>query len=158
MENVLLVVHILACIALIVVVLLQRSEGGALGIGGGGGGGLMSGRGAASALTRVTMGLAALFFVTSLVLTTIATRSNKVDTSIAGEIERESDGGLSVPGDGGLVTTPEASTGLDDILGSEDNADETGSDSATSTNLDAILGEDPPADEVEPVEETSPQQ
>jgi len=65
MENVILVVHILACIGLIGVVLLQRSEGGGLGIGGGGGGGgggLMSGRGAASALTRTTMILAAVFF------------------------------------------------------------------------------------------------
>jgi preprotein translocase subunit SecG len=53
-------------------VLLQRSEGGALGIGGGGG--FMTGRGAANFLTRVTAGLAAAFFVTSMVLTLLATR------------------------------------------------------------------------------------
>lgn len=90
MENVLLVVHVITCIALIGVVLLQRSEGGALGIGGGGGGGLMSGRGAASALTRTTMILAAVFFATSLTLTSIATRNNPNNASL-GEIASESD-------------------------------------------------------------------
>ena len=109
MENVLLVVHILTCIALIGVVLLQRSEGGALGIGGGGGGGLMSGRGAASALTRVTMILAAVFFATSLVLTTLATRSNQTGQSI-GDIAAEEDEASDldlVPGDiGGSQPAP----------------------------------------------------
>ena len=47
--------------------LLQRSEGGGLGIGGGGGG-LMSVRGTANFLTRVTGILAAGFFLTSLTL------------------------------------------------------------------------------------------
>lgn len=98
MENVLLVVHIITCIALIGVVLLQRSEGGALGgIGGGGGGGLMSGRGAASALTRTTMILAGVFIATSLILTTIATRSNQADATIGGEIERTDEGSLDLP-------------------------------------------------------------
>lgn len=105
MENVLLVVHILACIALICVVLLQRSEGGALGIGGGGGGGLMSGRGATSALTKVTMGIAALFFVTSLVLTTLAQRGNEAQQSIAEEIVDEEASDLD-------ATAPSASDDL----------------------------------------------
>ncbi len=97
MENLLLVVHILTCIALIGVVLLQRSEGGALGIGGGGGGGLMSGRGAASSLSRVTMILAAVFFVTSLTLTTLATRGGNVDSSLAEEVERRDADELDLP-------------------------------------------------------------
>jgi preprotein translocase subunit SecG len=75
MSTVLLVIHSLIALALIGVVLLQRSEGGALGIGGGGGGGFMTGRGAANFLTRVTAGLAAAFFATSLLLSIIATRS-----------------------------------------------------------------------------------
>ena len=86
MENVILVVHILTCIAMIGVVLLQRSEGGALGMGGGGGGGLVSGRGAASVLTRTTMILAAVFFVTSLVLTTMATRGAQSALGLGEEI------------------------------------------------------------------------
>jgi preprotein translocase subunit SecG len=74
MATALLVVHIMIALALIGVVLLQRSEGGALGIGGGGGGGFMTGRGAANFLTRVTAGLAAGFFFTSLVLSLLATQ------------------------------------------------------------------------------------
>jgi preprotein translocase subunit SecG len=74
MSTVLLIVHVMIAAALIGVVLLQRSEGGALGIGGGGGG-FMTGRGAANLLTRVTAGLAAAFFATSLLLSIIATRS-----------------------------------------------------------------------------------
>ena len=37
MQNVILVIHILACLAMIGLVLVQQSEGGGLGIGGGGG-------------------------------------------------------------------------------------------------------------------------
>jgi preprotein translocase subunit SecG len=75
MSTVLLVIHSLIAVALIGVVLLQRSEGGALGIGGGGSGGFMTGRGAANFLTRVTAGLAAGFFATSLLLSIIASRN-----------------------------------------------------------------------------------
>jgi len=42
---------------------------------GGGGGGFMTGRGAANFLTRVTAGLAAAFFATSLFLALISTRT-----------------------------------------------------------------------------------
>jgi len=72
MTTVLLILHLMIAAALVGVVLLQRSEGGALGIGGGGG--FMTGRGAANFLTRVTAGLAAAFFATSMILTLIATR------------------------------------------------------------------------------------
>lgn len=69
--TVLLVVHMMIAAALVGVVLLQRSEGGALGIGGGGGG-FMTGRGTANLLTRMTAGLAAAFFLTSIGLTLLA--------------------------------------------------------------------------------------
>lgn len=72
MENVLLIVELILALLIIVVVLLQRSEGGALGMGGGGGGGLVTARGAGSALTKVTWGLAAAFFAVSLALTVLA--------------------------------------------------------------------------------------
>ena len=81
MATVLLIIHIMIALALIGVVLLQRSEGGALGIGGGGGG-FMTGRGAANLLTRVTAGLAAGFFATSLLLSLVATRSSEAPRSI----------------------------------------------------------------------------
>lgn len=76
MQTVLIVVHLLIVLALVGVVLLQRSEGGGLGMGGGSGvSGFMTGRGQANALTRATAILAALFFVTSLGLTVLASMS-----------------------------------------------------------------------------------
>ncbi len=78
MTNVILVAHILVSIVLVIVVLMQRSEGGALGIGGGGGGGggLMTGSGVTGALVRTTIIFGAIFFISSLTLTTIATHEN----------------------------------------------------------------------------------
>ncbi|MGR3320783.1 MAG: preprotein translocase subunit SecG [Limimaricola soesokkakensis] len=75
MENVVLIVHLILALSLIGVVLLQRSEGGGLGMGGGGGG-VMSGRAAATALGKVTWGLAAAFIVTSIALTIIAAENS----------------------------------------------------------------------------------
>lgn len=71
MQNIVLVVHLILALCLIAVVLLQRSEGGALGMGGGGGG-LVSSRGAATALSKMTWVLAVGFLCTSLLLTVLA--------------------------------------------------------------------------------------
>ena len=68
----LFVVHVLIALALVGVVLLQKSEGGALGMGGGGMSGFMTGRSTANVLTRTTMILAVLFFVTSLALVLVS--------------------------------------------------------------------------------------
>ena len=74
MENVILVVHLILALCLIGTVLLQRSEGGGLGLGGGGGagGGLVSSRGAATALGKVTWLFAIGFIITSISLTIVA--------------------------------------------------------------------------------------
>jgi preprotein translocase subunit SecG len=84
MATVLLVIHIMVAASLVGLVLLQRSEGGALGIGGSGGsgGGLMSGRGAANLLTRVTAVFAAVFFATSISLTLIAQQGSGPSTGL----------------------------------------------------------------------------
>ncbi|MBY0564569.1 MAG: preprotein translocase subunit SecG [Hyphomonadaceae bacterium] len=71
MEIVVLGVHLLVAVCLIFLVLMQRSEGGALGMGGGGGS-LMSGRGAADALARMTSVAGGFFLVTSLGLTMLS--------------------------------------------------------------------------------------
>jgi preprotein translocase subunit SecG len=84
MTAVLLIIHMMIAAAMVGVVLLQRSEGGALGIGGGGGG-FMTGRGAANFLTRVTAGLAAAFFVTSLLLSIIASRPERAPSLLGSE-------------------------------------------------------------------------
>ena len=78
MVEIILVIHLLIALAMIGAVLLQRSEGGALGIGGGGGGagGLFTARGAGSALTRITAGLAVAFFATSITLTILSVKSS----------------------------------------------------------------------------------
>ena len=68
MIAVLLVIHLFIAVSLVGVVLLQRSEGGGLGIGGGTMGGLMTSRGSANLLTRVTAVLAACFMGTSILL------------------------------------------------------------------------------------------
>jgi preprotein translocase subunit SecG len=84
MQTVLIVIHLLVVLALIGVVLLQKSEGGALGMGGGGGGGgFMTSRGSANVLTRATAVLAAVFFVTSLLLSILA-GWGRADRSIIG--------------------------------------------------------------------------
>lgn len=88
MENVLLVIHMIACTALVISVLLQRSEGGALGMSGGGTGGLISGRGAAGLLVKVTMGLAATFIVTSLVMTRIHADQARAPSAIERELQQ----------------------------------------------------------------------
>lgn len=79
MQNVLLIILLLLALALIIVVLMQRSEGGGLGVGGGGGAGgngLMSGRGAATALSKVTWIIAAGFLSLCIALTIIAARES----------------------------------------------------------------------------------
>ena len=76
MSTVLLVVHLIIAIALVGIILIQRSEGGALGgLGGTTMGGLMSGRGTANLLTRVTAVLATCFIVTSLALAIVASNT-----------------------------------------------------------------------------------
>jgi preprotein translocase subunit SecG len=68
----LFIVHVFIALALVGVVLLQKSEGGALGMGGGGMSGFMTGRSTANLLTRTTAGLAAAFFVTSVLLVVLS--------------------------------------------------------------------------------------
>lgn len=71
MTTVLLIIQVLVAIALTGVILLQRSEGGALGVGGSPGG-MMSGRGAANALTRTTMILGAVFIANCIAMAVLA--------------------------------------------------------------------------------------
>ena len=91
MENIVLTIHLILALALVGIVLLQRSEGGGLGLGGGGGSGdgIMSGRGAATALTKITWVLAIAFIITSMSLTIIASR-NANSSSIFDRLGNES--------------------------------------------------------------------
>ena len=94
MENIVLTIHLILALALVGIVLLQRSEGGGLGLGGGGGGGdgIMSGRGAATALTKITWVLAIAFIITSMSLTIIASRnanSSSIFDRLGNEIQSD---------------------------------------------------------------------
>ena len=84
MANVVLIVHLVLALSLIGVVLLQRSEGGGLGMGGGGG--VMSGRSAATALGKVTWGLAIAFIATSMTLTILAA-ANSENASVVDRLQ-----------------------------------------------------------------------
>jgi len=78
--NILLVLTIIICIALVGVILLQRSEGGALGMSGGGPGAFMTARGTGDFLSTATQVLAALFFALCLIMTLISGRNTANST------------------------------------------------------------------------------
>lgn len=97
MQAVVLTIHLLLALTLIVVVLLQRSEGGGLGIGGGG---VMTSRGAATALSKVTWAVGIGFVVTSLALTVLAARDSRSGSVIDGGsvIQDAAPAGPAAPG------------------------------------------------------------
>ncbi|MEI9891298.1 MAG: preprotein translocase subunit SecG [Caulobacteraceae bacterium] len=89
--NIILVINVFVCVALIAVVLLQRSEGGALGMGGGGGpSGFLTTRGAGDLLTQVTWVLAGTFFVLALAQTVISGKLHGGAGSIVDHINVQS--------------------------------------------------------------------
>jgi preprotein translocase subunit SecG len=123
MQNVILIVHILACVVMTGLVLIQKSEGGGLGMGGGGGGSsLMSGRGAAGALVRTTIILGGVFFITSLTLTSIANRGDDSRTAVEKALGADETNAIKAPADlfdpsapllegqGGAATSPSTVT------------------------------------------------
>ena len=112
METVALVILLLLALALIGVVLLQRNEGGGLGMGGGG---VMTGRAAASALTRATWLIGGAFMAISLVLTVIAAE-NAADSSVVDQFSPAAADEGDVPalpdlGEGGSLLPPSADEG-----------------------------------------------
>src|SRR3978361_453830 len=80
MQTVVIVIHLMLVATLIAMVLLQKSEGGGLGMGGGGG--FMSSRGTANLLSRTTAVLAVGFFLTSLLLSWLASYDRKPSSII----------------------------------------------------------------------------
>ena len=73
MRALLLSIHTICSFFLLVVVLLQPSKSGGLsGMFGGGGTSFFGGRGAAPFLTKITIVLATIFIVTSVILTSIS--------------------------------------------------------------------------------------
>ena len=70
----LIIIQLILAILLVILVLLQGSDNEGLGLGGGGGGlgGMMSARGSANLLSRLTAFTATLFMIMSVILTIFA--------------------------------------------------------------------------------------
>jgi preprotein translocase subunit SecG len=113
MQTVIIVVHLMIVATLIATVLLQKSEGGGLGMGGGAG--FMSSRGTANLLTRTTAILAVGFFLTSLLLSWLASYDRK-PSSIIGA----SPASQSQPAGGVTPIAPPTSGGILDSLKKSD--------------------------------------
>ena len=78
MTSALLVIHVMVSVAIVVLVLMQQGRGADMGAAFGGGSQTLFGaRGSASFLSRITGGLAAVFFVTSLTLAYIYSQSTQ---------------------------------------------------------------------------------
>ena len=118
MQQILLIVQILITIALVAIVLLQQGRGADAGasFGGGSSGSLFGARGPASFLSRLTAGLAALFFANSLALAyisghTVERRSvvERVEPQSASEVPGLPGGSEDVPvlPDAGGSNTPD---------------------------------------------------
>jgi preprotein translocase subunit SecG len=104
MYGVLLVLHLLICLALIGVVLIQSGKGGGLAGGAFGGSAqtVFGGRGATDIVTRATMILGAAFFMTSLVLALMSSnRQGSTRSLIQTEAQRSATSQpATVPGPG----------------------------------------------------------
>ena len=103
MQQILLVLQILFCIALVALVLLQQGRGADAGasFGGGSSGSLFGARGPASLLAKLTAGLAVLFFANSLALAYISSQSIE-RRSVVERVQTQSSSessGMSVAGD-----------------------------------------------------------
>ena len=109
MQQILLIVQILICVALVALVLLQQGRGADAGasFGGGSSGSLFGSRGPASFLSKLTAGLAALFFANSLALAYISSQSIE-RRSVVERVQSQSvseDSALP-SGDGDVPTLP----------------------------------------------------
>ncbi len=122
MQTVIIVIHLMIVATLIATVLLQKSEGGGLGVGGGAG--FMSSRGTANLLTRTTAVLAVGFFMTSLLLSWLASYDRKPSSIINSTPATQSQPGAATP-----ISPP---TGGGGILDSLKKADEQQQQSAPS--------------------------
>jgi len=124
MSNVLLIVQLIISIVLTGLILIQRSEGGALGIGGGGGGGgggFMSGRSAATSISRATAILGAVFIVNCLVLSIVFNIETRDQSIIDEEGAVEA---LTIDTDSGETTTPSIDVSPE-ASGTDETADPT---------------------------------
>ena len=97
MGNVLLTIHLILALLLISAVLLQRSEGGGLGSAGGDSNALMSGRSAATAMTKLTWLLATAFLITSIALTVVSAKRASMNSIIGEDLAAPDNNSIEIP-------------------------------------------------------------
>lgn len=155
MYGVLLALHLIICLALVAVVLVQSGKGG--GLAGGAFGGtaqtVFGGRGATDFITRATMILGGMFFVTSLVLALLSSQSARRSRSLIQEQARQAAPAAPAPqlpqapatqGTGsGTIVPPAQGGGTAPAGGSP--APATGVKPATPVPAPAPAGTPPPA-------------
>ncbi len=97
--TVILAIHILVCVALIMVILLQSGKGADIGavFGGGSSNTLFGSTGATPFLSKVTIGAAVLFMVTSIILTYFSGKAVPKEYSVIGEYGTEAPATVPVP-------------------------------------------------------------
>ena len=101
LTSVLTVIHLVTAISIVIPILLQQGRGADMGAAFGGGGSsqsLFGSRGSATFLSRVTGGLALLFFITALSLAYIYTRESGTTISVVKETTSAQTTDGSVPG------------------------------------------------------------
>ena len=91
MQTILLLVHVLAALGMIGLILMQHGKGADAGAAFGGGGGasatVFGSQGSGSFVTRLTAGLATVFFITSLSLAYFAGGKEQAATSVVDRVE-----------------------------------------------------------------------
>ncbi len=122
MQTILLLVHVFAAVSMVGLILIQQGKGADAGaaFGSGASATVFGSQGSASFMTRLTAGLATIFFITSLALAYSAGHKEKVVTSVVdrmqqpaaedgvpapieekifdgGNVEQNSSGGIPVP-------------------------------------------------------------
>ena len=113
MQQLVIMIHIVLCLALIALVLLQQGKGASMGpaFGSGASNTLFGSRGPASFLMKVTGTIAALFFVTSLTLSFFISQSvrHASDLSVSAPVSQQQ----SAPADTSLapVSVPVSTPG-----------------------------------------------
>ncbi len=99
MQTILLLVHVLAALGMIGLILMQHGKGADAGaaFGSGASATVFGSQGSASFVTRLTAGLATLFFITSLSLAYFAGQTDEAATSVVDRVELPKQESVSQP-------------------------------------------------------------
>ncbi|MBL8533341.1 MAG: preprotein translocase subunit SecG [Betaproteobacteria bacterium] len=116
MQTLILIIHVLVAAGIIGLVLLQHGKGADMGaaFGSGSAGSLFGASGSANFLSRVTAGLTAVFFITSLALTYLSTGRSENKGVVIDHPAVEQKNAPAVPSD-----APAAPAGSDDSKAKE---------------------------------------